>query len=117
MVADGKQDTDRTMAPALQYGAPSLITWVPTAISRNEIILPNPGAKHYTENGCAIGGGSVSIYAVSSLGNKLVDKNILFLTNAEGSIGCLIFDRWIPPAVEVEHMISFGQGYAYATCF
>ena len=61
------------MASALQYGAPSLITWLPTTSTGNEVALPNPTRKHYTESGCVIGGGSPALITwlpTTSPGNK-----------------------------------------------
>ena len=36
--------------------------------------------------------------------NELVDHHIAFLADTKRAVGGLVFDRWIPPAVEVDYM-------------
>src|SRR5258708_24446470 len=42
-------------------------------------------------------------------------EDVLALANAEGAVCSLIFDRGVPPAIEVEDMVRFGQIQADAT--
>lgn len=44
-----------------------------------------------------------------ALGDELVHHDILLLTDAEGAVGGLVFDGGVPPAVEVDDMVSLGQ--------
>ena len=50
-------------------------------------------------------------------GDKLVNKDVLLLANTKGPIRGLVFHGGVPPAVEVEHMVGFGQGNADAPGF
>ena len=46
-----------------------------------------------------------------------MNQHVAFLANTIGSVGCLIFHRRIPPAVEVDHMRSSGQVQSRAAGF
>src|SRR5438105_207644 len=43
-------------------------------------------------------------------------KDVLALTDAEGAVGGLIFDRRVPPTIEVEHVVRLRQIEADAAC-
>src|SRR6266540_3385728 len=51
----------------------------------------------------------IDFFFDSALRDEFVDHDIFLLTNAEGSIGCLVFHRRIPPAIKVDDVIRFGQ--------
>ena len=76
LLAERAQNTYRTMALALQYGATSLFTRLPPTSTANEIALPNPSAKHDTVTGCAIGGGNFPL-TISSFCLTLFIRNVI----------------------------------------
>ena len=41
-----------------------------------------------------------------------MDEDVLFLADAEGAIGGLVFNGGVPPAIEVEDVVGLGQGDA-----
>src|SRR5438270_6710002 len=43
-------------------------------------------------------------------------EDVLALADAEGTIGGLIFDRRVPPAIEVENVVCLCQIQAHASC-
>jgi len=43
-------------------------------------------------------------------------EDILALADAEGAVGGLIFDRGVPPAIEVEDVVGLCQIKADAAC-
>lgn len=49
--------------------------------------------------------------------NQFVDKDIAMLADAVGSVGGLVFDGGVPPAVEVDDVGSLGEGEAGACGF
>ena len=46
-----------------------------------------------------------------------MDQDVAFLPNAEGAVGRLVFDHWVPPAVKVDDMRSRRQVQARAARF
>jgi len=53
----------------------------------------------------------------STEGDELMHEDILLLADTEGPVGGLVFNRRVPPAVKMEHMVGGGQGEADATGF
>src|SRR5437899_2528923 len=41
--------------------------------------------------------------------NEFVNKNVAFLTDAEGAVGGLVFHRRVPPAVEVDDVAGLRE--------
>ena len=46
--------------------------------------------------------------------DKFMNENISFLANAEGAIGGLVLNRWVPPTVEVDDMAGGGESESRA---
>ncbi len=54
----------------------------------------------------------VDFFFDGALGDEFVDENVLLLADAEGTVGGLIFDCGVPPAVEVDDVGGGGEGEA-----
>jgi hypothetical protein len=59
----------------------------------------------------------VDLFLERSDANKLVDLNALFLADPKRTIGGLVFDRGVPPPVEVKDVIGGGQVKACTASF
>src|SRR5260370_42302120 len=59
---------------------------------------------------------SVNLLLYRAAADELVYQDVLLLADPERSVGSLILDRRIPPAIKMHHMGCRGQGQTGATC-